>query len=372
MPYVAGVSTKPPGVFLVHALSIVLFGDHMWSIRIVDLGFVLTAGVLIATFRARRRVTDGSVVGTPPRVRGEIGAACLAVSGVYFTFFDFNDTAHPELWQSFFMLAPAWLIVRAPNGVLSARRAFAAGLLACVAVTFKHVAAITGVFCGVAIVLLALRRLDWRSALRDAGVYTLGVALVLLLTIAPFWLTGTFDAFWEFMVDFILKYAAQADRRRFGVPRFLTPQYGLYGWIAALLLFFSGFAVTSATRNSASAGSALDLRPAPRRARVGVHPEARLRAVGVHLSLHRGRAFPRARGAWALRQSFPRRGAAQLAGGRLPGGGGVPAGPDLELQPPLGLPTRVVELRGLRAGPTLVRRISRRPFRTAASSRTCG
>ena len=104
------------------------------------------------------------MVGTPPRVRGELGAACLAVSGVYFTFFDFNDTAHPELWQGFFMLAPAWLIVRAPNGVLSARRAFAAGLLACVAVIFERVAAITGVLSGVAIVLLALRRLDSRRA----------------------------------------------------------------------------------------------------------------------------------------------------------------------------------------------------------------
>ena len=45
---------------------------------------------------------------------------------------------------------------------------------------------------------------------------------------------------------------------------------------------------------------------------------------------------------WALQQSFPRRGAAQLTGGRVPGGGGVPPGPDLELQPPLGLPERVV------------------------------
>ena len=37
MPYATGVDTKPPGVFAIHALSVLLLGDHQWSVRVVDL-----------------------------------------------------------------------------------------------------------------------------------------------------------------------------------------------------------------------------------------------------------------------------------------------------------------------------------------------
>src|SRR5690606_10999234 len=111
LPFVSGISTKPPGVFLVHAFSLVAFGDHLWSIRIVDLAFVLATGALIATFRARRTMPDGIIAEVPARRPGELGSATLAVSFLYYTYFGFSDTAHPELWQAFFMLASGWVIV---------------------------------------------------------------------------------------------------------------------------------------------------------------------------------------------------------------------------------------------------------------------
>lgn len=249
MPYVSGVSTKPPGVFVVHAISLLLFGDHTWSIRIVDLGFVVATGAIIATFRARRSMPDGSIASMPPRRPGELGAAALAVSLLYYTYWGFSDTAHPELWQGFFMLLSGWVIVRAPDGRVSLKRAFAAGAVACVAVTFKHVAALTGVLGGMAVVLLALSRRDARGALRGAASYTAGVAAVLVLLIAPFWLTGTLDALWTFMVDFILDYAEGAGARRGGWPRWLKPEYGLYAVVLGTLALITGLAVVSALRN---------------------------------------------------------------------------------------------------------------------------
>src|SRR5690606_28932114 len=206
MPYVSGISTKPPAVFVVHALSQVVFGDHQWSIRVFDLGFVLACGVMIATFRRRRALGDGTVVETPRRRPGEIGAACLLVAIFHYTFFDFSDTGHPELWQAFFMLAPAWIIARAPSGRLSKGAIVTAGALACVAVMFKHPAVVSGVLCGMAVVALPFFRGELLRALRDAGLYTAGVALTLALTLLPFALTGTFGAFWEVMVDFILNH----------------------------------------------------------------------------------------------------------------------------------------------------------------------
>lgn len=251
MPYVSGISTKPPAVFAVHALSQILFGDHQYSIRIVDLAFVLVAGVLVATFRARRRAPDGALW-MPERRPGEIGAACLLVSIGHYTFFDFSDTAHPELWQAVFMLAPTWVVVRAPDGVLTARAAFAAGALACTAVMFKHTAVLSGVVAGIAVVVLAIARREPLRALRDAGAYTAGVAAVLALTILPFVLMGTFHAFWELMVDYILNHYAAGAGDTTGVPPWLTLDHGLPAALTALAGLAVGFGVAGAARDPRS------------------------------------------------------------------------------------------------------------------------
>jgi len=194
MPYASGASTKPPAVFVVHALSQALFGDHMWSIRVFDLAFVLANGVLIATFRRRRRLADGTILETPPRRPGELGAACMLVAVFHYTFFDFSDTGHPELWQAFFMLAPAWVLARAPELRPSKGAVVLAGALACTAVMFKHPAVFSGVMVGMAVVLVPLARGELKRAAADAGLYTAGVALTLALTLLPFWLTGTLGA----------------------------------------------------------------------------------------------------------------------------------------------------------------------------------
>lgn len=250
MPYAdSALSTKPPGAFVVHGVGQLLFGGAQWSIRVVDLVFVVLTGVLVATFRPRHTSSDGQVVSVSPRRHGEIGAATFAVSGVYYTCFDFFDAAHPELWQGFFMLWSGWVIVRAPGGRVSAGRALAAGAIACVAVTFKHVAAFTGVLCGLAIVLMALSRRAPIDALRGAGAFTLGVAVVLALTMLPFAMTGTFDAFWEVMVEFILDYAGQGSRRAIGVPRWLFPEYGLIVVVVCAMSLLAGLAAARAARN---------------------------------------------------------------------------------------------------------------------------
>ncbi len=249
MPYESGVSTKPPAVFVVHALSQLVLGDHQWSIRVFDLLFVLANAVLIATFRLRRRLADGTIVESPARRPGEIGAACVLMAGVHYTFFDFNDTAHPELWQAFFMLAPAWIVARAPDGHVPGRAAFAAGALACVGVMFKHPAALTGVLCGAALVVLALGRRSWRDALGGAALYTLGVASVLGLTLLPFWLTGTFDELWSLMVDFILEHYVPGSRRLNGAPPWLRYDRGLFAVVFALASALSGLAIARATNN---------------------------------------------------------------------------------------------------------------------------
>ncbi|MCZ7687019.1 MAG: hypothetical protein M5U28_53065 [Sandaracinaceae bacterium] len=235
-------------MFLLHAISITLFGDAQSSVRVLDLIFVLAAGFLIATFR-RRRADDGVPFDHPERKPGEVGAACVLVACMHYTFFDYSDTAHPELWQGVFMLAAAWVITRAPRGEVSARAAFAAGVLACLAVTLKHVAALSGFVVALAAVALGVLRRSPREALRSGTAFTLGVIAVLVLTVLPFVVTGTFEQLRATMIDFILYYAGRSPAYTWGVPPWMKLDLGGWSVVVALILFVLGIAVTRATRN---------------------------------------------------------------------------------------------------------------------------
>lgn len=249
LPYVSGISTKPPGVFVVHAVASALFGQGMNAIRLMDLAFVIVAGVLVATFRQRRLGPEGGVFEHPGRQPGEVGAAVLATSILHYTFFDFSDTAHPELWQSVFMIAPFWLLVRVPGGKLGWKRALAAGVLAMVAVSFKHVAAITGALAGVVAVGMGLWTGGWRRAAGIAAAYTGGVTLILSSIILVFWAGGAAEELWEIMVDFILRYAKQGVAPRPGPPPWLRLEHGLLAVVVSLGTWTMGIGAAAALRH---------------------------------------------------------------------------------------------------------------------------
>ena len=313
MPYVSGVSTKPPGAFFVHSLSILVFGDHQGAVRAVDLLFVLAAGALIATFRARRRKEDGTIVARHPRRPGEIGAACLAVGALAYTFFDWFALGHPDLWQGVFMLAAAWVVVRAPDGIVGWRRALAAGAVACVAVSFKHVAFVSGVAFGVVVVGAAITSRRWRDAAQDGLAYTAGVALVLGVVLLPFVVTGTFDVFWEVMVEFILAYAESEIGRVASPHNWPTWEVGLAPMLLALGTLLGGLALRLRDRvwSDVLVGSSvllvmlcgllsIGLQDRMQNGSFAYHWLALVPALGLGL-------------AWGLRQVAPRRGGVQLA-----------------------------------------------------------
>lgn len=315
LPYAeGGISTKPPGPFVVYALTSLVLGDGQWAIRVVDLGFALATAVLVVTFRRRRTLPDGRVAYERPILPGELGAACVLAVGLYYTCFGSSDTAHPELWQAFFMLASGWLIVRAPDWNVSARRAFAAGVLACVAVTFKHVAAVTGVLGGVAVLVLPLARRDLAGALRNGVFYTLGVALVLGLVMLPYALTGTFGAFWELMVEYMLDYAAQGAPRRYGMPRWLTHKYSLYAVTACVSALLAGLGIAKAARDRRELRTGIWIAVLLAGAFGSVFVQRRVFAHwGFSYHFIVTVPFLALGAAWAFRRAMPRRGWAQLA-----------------------------------------------------------
>ncbi len=92
LPYRDAFDYKPPGIFLIHALLIAVFGEHQWPIRLAELCCVLALG------GAARALLPP----TPPR--GSFGVSCFAASLLYFGFFNFWDTAQCEIWSATFAL----------------------------------------------------------------------------------------------------------------------------------------------------------------------------------------------------------------------------------------------------------------------------
>ena len=312
LPYVSALSTKPPGVFASLAAATLVVGDSMATVRIVDLLFVFFGGWLVATFRTPR--TSGMV--EPPRAPGELGAAWVLTATLHYTLFDFSDTGHPELWQGVWMLLSLWLLVRAPGGEVSGRRAAAAGVVSMVAVTFKHVAFATGVLGGVWVLYLAFRRGDARRGVRNAGIFTAAVFGTLFAVVLPWAVAGELEILWESMVDFILKYADKSRPMGIGhrgpVP-FLTYDHGLFAVLLCLALLYAGLAVRRAQRNADElrVGAFVLLAVATAYFSIWVQRRALYSFVWTYYFVT-WVPFLALAASWGLRAQLPRRGVAQL------------------------------------------------------------
>jgi hypothetical protein len=205
-------------MFATHALTTAIWGEGMWPIRISEALTVLVVGWLMAA-AARPK-------GKPAK-DGEMGLGALVFSGLYYTFFDYWDTAHPELWESAFTLA-GW--VAALRARTPWRRDAGTGALATAAFMFKYPAGLPAL--GMA-ALCAVRAVRERPAGQNpivalllAGARTLcGVLPVVFLCVLPFWIGGKLGPMWEILGVYILHYAEQAPALG-GVPQWLRIEHG--------------------------------------------------------------------------------------------------------------------------------------------------
>jgi hypothetical protein len=89
IPYRDVLDHKTPGIYLLHALSQILFGQHMWAIRVMDMG-----GVALLGYVAARLVTPRGERPAPVLV----ALAWLFGSVLFFGYLNWWDTAQSELW----------------------------------------------------------------------------------------------------------------------------------------------------------------------------------------------------------------------------------------------------------------------------------
>lgn len=153
-PYRDVFDHKTPGIYVVHLVSIALFGEHTWAIRIADLSCVLVLGLIVArlaTPRARRLAP------------GIAGFACATISLLHYGYFNYWDTAQSELWYTTLGLAS---VAAAARMIILRRAAVLAGVAAGLALAMKPPSM---PYVLVAFAVLAMRAVSAQSGVASAS-----------------------------------------------------------------------------------------------------------------------------------------------------------------------------------------------------------
>jgi len=172
IPYRDVYDHKTPGIYVLHALAIRLFGDHLWGIRVIDVLAVVLSGLVVAWLSAPRD-------GRPEE--GAFGRATVAMTLLYFGVLNFWDTAQSELHYAL-LGCTAVLFARRFDGE---RRLFPAlsGLAMGAAIVMKPPAMW---LCALALALMALRLREKKAKPRA---YAETLAVTFAAAAAPIGLT---------------------------------------------------------------------------------------------------------------------------------------------------------------------------------------
>jgi hypothetical protein len=245
MPYRDAFEQKTPAIFFLHALAILLFGEHMASIRVLELGCIVALGIVCA------RLATPAGERVPPGVGG---ASILAAAVMYVGMFDFWDTAQCEIWCTTAAMAAACVATRTRHPI---RGAAVGGLLAGVALLFKPPGGLLVALAGLAAVQRALRD-SGENRVRRAAVVALlfaaSAAAPIVLVVAYFAAKGALPA----MIDVLVGangYYVQHERgvqSLYDVAQRSHDVYKLYDPLGSLLLeaLVAGLAVGIVRRDS--------------------------------------------------------------------------------------------------------------------------
>lgn len=196
IPYRDSFDLKPPAIYLLHSLSVLLFGPHIYAIRVLELVAMVAIGPLAAL----------AVVRDTPRVRGELGLCAMVSVSWYYSTLDFWDSGQAEVWQGWFVLAAYVTVLRSQRPL---RGAYGAGLLAGTATMFKFTAGIGALLVALPLVARAYRSADDRPAraiTRALLVYAAGGLTVVGLVVGYYAAEGALSYLAE-LLDYIRTYA---------------------------------------------------------------------------------------------------------------------------------------------------------------------
>ena len=177
----------------------------------------------------------------------EFGITSIVLFTFYYSYYDYWDGAHPELWEATALIGAAAVAVHDDKPV---RRALSVGLLCGVAFMFKFPAAIIALpiaaYVGLRAVLgVRAEGERWprpgralAALVKAAALYLGGMFAVFAACAVPFVLGGAWGPMWEVLYTYTSRYVEFAPPL-LGTPPWLHLQTG----IAALIIGGVGYAI---------------------------------------------------------------------------------------------------------------------------------
>lgn len=195
IPYRDVLDHKTPGIYVLYALGVKLFGPQQWGIRLFDLVGIALIAMAVAEL----------TVGPGERVRSGVrGATHLALSVLYYGYLDFWNTAQSELWYGGFAVAGVAAAYRIKN---ETRAATLAGLAIGTALVMKPPSMTIAVLAIALLVrrgLAATKGASWTARgfaiARRLAFFGLGAAVVPALVLLYFAAHGAVGA----MIDIVV------------------------------------------------------------------------------------------------------------------------------------------------------------------------
>lgn len=179
VPYRDVLDHKTPGIYIVHALLVLVFGERVWPIRLAEIVCVLVLGVGAARLGSSTRLP----------CRGLTGLSVFATSIFYFGFLNFHETGEGEIWLAMFVVWAAVFALGRHGSV--ARSALLSGLCMGGALLMKPSALPFALPVGGALAFGAVRESGyWSRLFRKAVAFAGGIGIVWAITLGYFVAVG--------------------------------------------------------------------------------------------------------------------------------------------------------------------------------------
>lgn len=233
LPYRDVWDHKPPLIFVINALGLVLSGGSRWGVWLLE--FVALTLALWLAFTLVRRAF-GALTAVYAAIAAALNAF-LAMDGGNYT----TEYALP------FQVAMLWLIATAPRDTFSTRRAFVLGILSALLFWLKQNDIGIPIALGAYFILQLIFSREKSAVVQNLAAMLGGALVVSVLVIFPFAFQNALAEFWDAAFAYNFAYIEETWLDRLLTLRFVPvflPVLGLtlfatMGWLLGALLFFS-------------------------------------------------------------------------------------------------------------------------------------
>ncbi len=220
-PYTESYNMKMPGIYAIYALIMALFGESVAGIKVGLMLFVAASTVFVFLI-ARRWFNHAG---------GCIAAAMYSVVSLLPEIQGISANAEQFLLP--FALAGTWLVITYPSKSV---HIILAGILLGTATMVKQHGVLFSVFAGVYLLFL-IREPPWKSRLTQSILLGCGFLLPVVCTFTTMWLTGSFENFLFWTIQYALEYASQVPLSE-GISLLVLRLAAISSVASLVMLFF--------------------------------------------------------------------------------------------------------------------------------------